>query len=181
MNESKVELMDRLRREGRWSEASKDKDETLRTLRSQGMTKAQAGEAAWKEMAEKYPPQAQAEAAAVNVRVQWLGEIPDSWPDLPDNASLAAEIAWVQSQRLRIVEERPNGSTVVRLDRARSPAPSMAALGWLETSIRSYAKFIDVAAKATAQQQDEQANIRRERMAIDEIRGLLVEMHEDED
>ncbi len=179
MNESKIQLTERLRAEGRWPEASKFKDTALADFRAKGMKRDEAGVAAWEAMADAYPPLPDAEAAAVNVRVQGLGEIPDSWPDLPDNASLAAEIAWVQSQRLRIVEERPNGSTVVRLDRARSPAPSMAALGWLETSIRSYAKFIDVAAKATAQQQDEQANIRRERMAIDEIRGLLAEMHQD--
>ncbi len=179
MNESKVELMDRLRREGRWSEASKDKDETLRTLRSQGMTKAEAGEAAWEAMAEKYPPQAQAEAAAVNVRVQGLGEIPASWPELADNSSLQAELAWVQSNRLRVVEEKSSGATRVYLARARSPAPSWAALSWLETSIRSYAKFADVVARSLKDEQDDQANIRRERMAIEEIRELLAEMHED--
>ncbi|MBU6387691.1 MAG: hypothetical protein KGS49_17230 [Planctomycetes bacterium] len=40
----------------------------------------------------------------------------------------------------------------------------------------AYAKFLDVAAKVTATQQDEQDMVRRERMAIDEIRGLLAEM-----
>jgi hypothetical protein len=35
---------------------------------------------------------------------------------------------------------------------------------------------VDVAAKVTATQQDEQDMVRRERMAIDEIRGLLAEM-----
>jgi hypothetical protein len=46
----------------------------------------------------------------------------------------------------------------------------------LETSIRAYAKYVDVAAKVTATQQDEQELVRRERMAIDEIRSLLAEM-----
>ena len=31
---------------------------------------------------------------------------------------------------------------------ASTPAPSMAALSWLETSIRSYAKYVDVVARA---------------------------------
>jgi hypothetical protein len=57
---------------------------------------------------------------------------------------------WVQAQRLRIVTEQASGATVVHLDRAGAPAPSWAALGWLETSIRSYAKFVDVAARATS-------------------------------
>ena len=47
MNESKIELTERLRREGRWPEASKFKDEALRKLRGDGMTKAEAGQAAW--------------------------------------------------------------------------------------------------------------------------------------
>jgi len=105
-----------------------------------------------------------------------LGQVPADWPELPPNASLAAEIAWVQAERLRIVEERPNGSIVVRLERARSPAPSWSALSWLETSIRSYAKYVEVAAKATSTAQDEQDMVRRERMALDEVRALLDEM-----
>ena len=136
-------------------------------------------EAAWAAMLEAYPPLPEAEAAAVNVRVQGLGEIPDSWPDLPDNASLAAEIAWVQSQRLRIVEEQSGGATSVDLGKALSPAPSWAALGWLETSIRSYAKYVGVAAKATAIADGEADVVRRERMAIEEVKRLLDEMRPD--
>ncbi len=113
-------------------------------------------------------------------RVQGLGDIPSAWPELPDNASLQAEIAWVQAQRLRIVEERVSGATHVHLERARSPAPSYAAIGWLETSIRSYAKYVEVAAKCSATQVDEQQSVRRERMKIEEIRELLDEMHQDD-
>ena len=113
-------------------------------------------------------------------RIQGLGDIPKGWPALPDNASLQAEVAWVQANRLVVVDERPSGSAHVHLDRARSPAPSWAALGWLETSIRSYAKYVEVAAKTTATQVDEQELVRRERMKIEEIRRLLDQMHRDE-
>jgi hypothetical protein len=65
---------------------------------------------------------------------------------------------------------------IVDLSKAMSPAPSWAALGWLETSIRAYAKFVDVAAKASASVEDERDMVRRERLAIDEIRSLLTEM-----
>ena len=98
---------------------------------------------------------------------------------MPANASLAAEIGWVQANRLRIVEERSSGTTVVELGRALSPAPSWAALGWLETSIRSYAKFVDVAAKTTASDDGEADVMRRERMAIEELRALLDEMRDE--
>ena len=56
MNESKIELTERLRREGRWSEASQFKDEVLKKLRSDGMTRADAAEQAWERMAAQYPP-----------------------------------------------------------------------------------------------------------------------------
>ena len=68
-------------------------------------------------------------------QIQGLGDIPASWPDLPDNASLAVEVGWVQAQRLRIVTAQASGATVVHLDRAGAPAPSWAALGWIETSM----------------------------------------------
>ncbi len=181
MSESKVELVDRLRREGRWSEASQFKDQVLRGLREEGMKRNEAGDEAWRQMAEQFPPLPEEEAAAasISVRVRGLGGLPDGWPDLPPNASLQAEIGWVQAYRLDMIEDTPGGATVVHLDRAGEPAPSKAAIGWLETSIRTFVKFIDVAAKVTAQQADEQDQVRRERMQIAEIEELLREMHED--
>jgi hypothetical protein len=56
MDESKIDLTERLRREGRWAEASKFKDETVKELRKEGMRRAEAGEQAWLRMAEAYPP-----------------------------------------------------------------------------------------------------------------------------
>ena len=66
---------------------------------------------------------------------------------------------------------------MVHLDRARSPAPSWAAIGCLETSIRAYSKYCDIVAKALKGEQDEQEMVRRERMQIDEMRDILKEMH----
>lgn len=110
--------------------------------------------------------------------IQGLSTIPKGWPELPANASLASEVAWVQANRLRIVNEQLGKPTRVDLASALSPAPSWAALGWLETSIRSYAKFVDVAAKASGADDGEQGLVRRERMAIEEVRSLLAEMEE---
>ena len=182
MNESRIELTERLRREHRWSAASRFKDEEIKRLRSEeGLSREDAKERAWQLMADEYPPLpvTELETETVSVRVQGLGTIPSSWPDLPDNAPLHMELAWGQSHRLLVVEERSPGVAVVHLDRSRSPAPSWAALSWLETSIRSYAKFVDILAKSLKDEQDEAADIRRERMQIDEIRELLAEMHQD--
>jgi hypothetical protein len=46
----------------------------------------------------------------------------------------------------------------------------------LETSIRSYAKFVEVAAKVASAPDDELQQAKRERMRIEEIRELLAEM-----
>jgi len=156
----------------------------MKDARKQGMSKADAQAWTYAELDRLHPPVVAGSVAALSASsgggpLRGLGDIPGDWPELPDNASLPAEIGWVQAQRLRIVEDQPSGATVVHLARARSPAPSWAALGWLETSIRSYAKFVDVVAKSLATQQDEATTVRRERLRIDEMREILAEMHED--
>ena len=95
--------------------------------------------------------------------------------DASANASLQAEIAWCQANRLRCVRETSD-RVVVDLSRALSPAPSYAALGWLETSIKTYAKFVELAAKATSTQDNLQADIRREIQSIEEVRKLMASM-----
>ena len=184
MNESKIAMTERLRREGRWDEATIFKDDALRDFRSKGMRRDEASEAAWEAMEQAYPPIAavaatadmQAEVATYT-RIHGLSEIPAGWPTLPPNATLQAEVSWVQANRLRCVRETSD-CVVVDLSRALSPAPSYATLGWLETSIKTYAKFVDVAAKATASQDGEQADIRREIQSIAEVRRILAEMLE---
>ena len=183
MNESKIALTERLRREGRWDAASKFKDDALRDFRAKGMKRDEASDAAWEAMEQAFPPTAAVASTtdiraeeAIDTRVQGLSEIPAGWPQLPANAALASEIAWVSANRLRVRD-----GIGVDLSRALSPAPSYAALSWLETSILFPSKFADISVKATAQQDDEREHVRREKMAIEEIRALLAEMLEDQD
>lgn len=105
--------------------------------------------------------------------VSGLGDLPAEWGQLPANASLQSEIAWVSANRLRV-----RSGSGVDLSRALSPAPSYSALSWLETSILFPSKFADISVKATAGQEDEREGIRREKLAIEEIRSLLAEMLE---
>lgn len=109
----------------------------------------------------------------VDMGVSGLGDMPADWPTLPANAQLQVEISWVSANRLRV-----RSGSGVDLSRALSPAPSYSALSWLETSILFPSKFADISVKATAQQDDEWEGIRREKLAIEEIRGLLAEMLE---
>ena len=158
----KVTVKRRLEAEGRWADIEPVRDDMMRAARKERrMSKTDAQEWVYAELDRMYPPPVPSpdrlpgdgSAQAVprdDGQIRGLSDLPTDWPDLPANASLSSEVGWVQANRLRIVEDQASGATSVHLDRALSPAPSWAALGWLETSIRSYAKFVDVAAKATA-------------------------------
>ena len=187
-------MTQRLQREGRWKDIEPERNEMMKLARKQGMSKLDAQAWVYSELDRMYPPpvpssdkmsddgNAQGPSPRDDGQIRGLSDIPTGWPELPANASLSVEVSWVQANRLRIVADQASGSTsVVHLDQALSPAPSWAALGWLETSIRSYAKYVDVAAKATAIDDGEAAVMRHERMALDEVLRLLDEMIEDDD
>ena len=175
----------RLQRDGRWAEVEPIRNRLIKECRQQGMSKPDAQAWTYSELDRLYPPLETEWTAgsdyhlgsAVGGNVTGLSDIPASWGELPANASLQAEVSWVQANRLRCVRETPD-CVVVDLSRALSPAPSYATLGWLETSIKTYAKFVDVAAKATAIQDGEAAEIRREIQSIEEVRRLLASMLE---
>ena len=56
MNESKIELTERLRKEGFWAEASKRKDDKVKEFRAEGLSRREAGQKAWEWLAIEYPP-----------------------------------------------------------------------------------------------------------------------------
>ena len=194
-----LEITRTWQRDGRWSAVEPIRDELMREARRSGLDKEAARTEVYAKLLELFPQAIQggseeseaggganlpqlidgASGSGTHARdeaaVTGLDRVPESWPALPPNASLGAEIQWVQANRLVIVRESGDRTTV-DLSKAMTPAPSWSALGWLETSIRAYAKFVDVAAKASATLEDERETTRRERIAIDEIRGLLAEM-----
>jgi len=200
--ETRAQASNRWVLEGRRWEADTFRKDVIRQCRSAGMTREQASEHAWKACMAKFPPHGVApsviesdpepvsqaetirpEPVAVSPAppkddgsVSGLADLPPGWPELPANAQLQVEIAWVTANRLRVRD-----GSGVNLSKALSPAPSYSALSWLETSILFPAKFADISVKATAQQDDEREFIRREKMAIEEIRGILGEMLEAKD
>lgn len=187
-------------RDGRWSEVEPIRDQLMREARRSGLGKESAREEVYTKLLEMFPQATQppqtnegseaggganlagsddGASGATHARsgeaVTGLSSIPEDWPDLPANVTLAQEVQWVQANRLRLVRETQHG-TEVDLRKAMTPAPSWSALGWLETSIRAYSKFVDVAAKASASAEDEREMVKREKLAIEEVRGLLAEM-----
>lgn len=194
------EITKRLQREGRWKgQAEQARDDMMADCKDQFGSKEAAQQWVYSELDRMYPPKAEipirignsdvspliptkaiSETASDTGQIQGLSDLPKGWPELPANASLSTEIGWVQANRLFMVTEAPGKATRVRLGKASTPAPSRAALGWLETSIRSYAKYVDVVAKASTGAEDEGAVMRRERRSVDEVRALLQEMQEAE-
>ena len=187
----------RLQREGRWKDIEPERNEMMKLARKKFKTKEDRQHWVYSELDRLYPPIELENAEVVDKcertlpysnrsgvggdsgSIQGLGDIPDGWPELPANSSLATEVGWVQANRLRVIEERSGAATLIHLDRALSPAPSRATLGWLETSVRSYSKYVDVAARATSTDDGEAAVMRRERMALEDVCGLLEEMRAD--
>lgn len=196
----KVTLKKRLEAEGRWGSVEPLRDQMMREARKGGVGKEEAQDWVYGELERLYPPlqpvvivaETQADTETVNGEGvsfatadgvesaparprEGFGALPADWPALPDNAPLPVELGWVQAQRLWIVEERQQGQSIVRLSRASAPAPSRAALGWLDTAIRNPAKWADICAKGLGQQELETDIVKRERRGIDEVRALLAE------
>ena len=111
MNETKIELTERLRAEGRWAEASNFKETARADFRAKGMGRQEAVEAAWEAMAEAYPPlpvaAVPADPGAPEAAATDASPIP--WPDLPTVGDFGDEVKWVHSQYIRIIEETPRG------------------------------------------------------------------------
>ena len=162
----------RLQRDGRWAEVEPVRDRMIKECRKQGMSKPDAQAWTYSELDRLYPPLETDRTAGSDPQlgsaeggfVTGLSDIPEGWPTLPANAS---------ANRLRVRD-----GSGVDLSKALSPAPSYSALSWLETSILFPSKFADISVKATAQQDDEREHIRREKLAIEEVRAILAEMLE---
>jgi hypothetical protein len=129
MLESKIVLTERLRREGRWGEASKFKENTVNELRAGGMKRAEAVEEAWSSMADAFPPllggkQPVDTGDPAKELPTSAGPIP--WCDLPTEGNFDDEVRWVHQQYILIVEDSSCGR-VIQWDRATTKPPSIGA------------------------------------------------------
>jgi hypothetical protein len=132
MKESKIEITSRLRREGRWAEASRFMDTVRAEARKAGLKRAEAAEHAWYEVAKAYPPMEQAEPDddtaddLLDCIVAAAGREVDEWEaahevELPDKArdALVGSVvayAWVRG----LTADNP----VLALARRRIAGPS---------------------------------------------------------
>jgi hypothetical protein len=175
-------VVKRLQGEGRWfGEIENERNDMMREARKvRKLSKVDAQLQVYADLDAKYPriiPRPDETEPAEDppeAGVPGLGALPEDWPTLPANATLQADVSWVIANRLLV--HKGDG---VDLSRALAPAPSYAALSWLETSILFPSKFADISVKATSQAADEHEHVQRERLAIADIRSLLAEMVDD--
>ncbi|MGA2035587.1 MAG: hypothetical protein ABSG68_25340 [Thermoguttaceae bacterium] len=180
MTESKIELTERLRREGRWAEASRLKDTALADFRAKGMKRDEAAEAAWAAMAEAYPPlpvaEGPADPAAGAPEAMTTDAPPIPWSDLPTEGDFDEEVRWVHQQYILIIEETPHGR-VIHWERARKKPPSTGACSlarWAADNRTAFYK--DLLPKTMAKpslNQEEEANLREAEMRAEEIEAVL--------
>ena len=170
----------RLQKRSDWPEIARERNWRIKEARADGLLRPEAQQRAYEELDRRYPgsspePETPAQTPPGDQEsgVSGLSDLlPSSWPTLPASASLQADVQWVAANRLTVLV-RPG---VVDLSRALVPAPSYSALDWLDTALSFPAKFADVRMKATQHQEDEREHVRRERLAIEDTRGLLAEM-----
>lgn len=130
MQESKIEVTDRLRGEGRWEEASKYKDDAVKRLRAEGMPAKEAREAAWCEMSKKYQA---SDAPQESFAVSDLKDLDAAQITALANAPLdyAGDVVWVYRHM-----ENPHV--------ALTDAPSLAAWGLLKYARGNKQRYYEV-------------------------------------
>jgi hypothetical protein len=95
MTESKITATDRLRKEGRWEEASLWRDKKRKTLREEGQPRTEANDASWQAMIEQFPPlPATLEEPSEAVELLDLG----NYDDQPD---LSRDVLWTYENLAR--------------------------------------------------------------------------------
>jgi hypothetical protein len=178
VNESKIELTERLRREGRWSEASLFKDAELRKLRSDGMVKTDASDEAWRRMAAKYPllearsmPTTTAPPALPSLGTE-SNNLDDTLFDFDGDSlppDVIRDVNWVYAN-------------IANRQTKPEDAPGPGAWGLLQWARKYQVKFYEtLLPKAmAAKRPEDDENIRQEKKSIDQIRAILKKMAEDE-
>lgn len=177
LKESKIDLTDRLRREGRWAEASAFKDEVIREMRSFGHDRISAKEKGWEEMERLFPPL----PPAVEEEGPEAEEGSEEFPAVDEEAveamldradkgvsavDLFGDIRWVYSQ-LENKRVRPD------------QAPSAGAWSLLLWARKYQSRFFEqLLPKALAKSPDDDEGVKREKRRVEEIEAMLEKLLE---
>jgi hypothetical protein len=166
MKESKITLTHRLQREDRWDEASLFKDNHIAQLRAEGKPRKEAQQAAWEEMASRFPPQPSESGPVV------MEALPIEWADHLSSSSddFVGDVMWVYS-RLGLSNVQPED------------APSAGAWSLLRWAKRHEDRFFEqtlpkVMAKSPKTLSDSEEELAdKEKQSITELENLLSGNH----
>ena len=159
MAESKITATDRLRKEGRWEEASLWRDDKRKQLRAEGHTKAKANEASWQAMTEAFPPlPTTPDEPSDTVELLDLDNY-DSQPDM------SRDILWVYEN-------------LARKGVAAEDAPGLGAWGLLQWARKFSNRFFEQVlpkARAVEKEAEEDINRKEDEEQIDDIHKLIAD------
>jgi hypothetical protein len=191
MTESKIELTERLRREGREDEAKRFRETVIKECRAAGMKRDEAREHAWGEMAKAYPPLPIAEQNPVEPVTGTLGaaepegprggngKADPTSPGLPED-----DLIDVDALLERVGDGQPPDlardtvwayENLANRNARPEDAPSLGAWSLLQWARRYKNRFFEmVLPKAMATRPNEgEEMVRRERKSIEEIERIL--------
>jgi len=182
--ESKLICTQRLKKEGRWEEATLFKDEVLRELHEQKIWGAKARDLAWQELMRMFPPlppkeeepqekkmSAESKACAEAESSALPAIEAEAMEKMLENVSpidLPGDIRWVYSQ----LENKG-----VRPDQAPS-AGAWSLLGWARKYQSRF--FEQLLPKSLAKASDDDVAVKREKRRIEEIEAILERLAEQE-
>ena len=159
MAESKITATDRLRREGRWEEASLWRDDMRKQLRAEGHTKAKANEASWQAMIEAFPPLSTSPDETSDTMELLDLDNYDSQPDM------SRDILWVYEN-------------LARKGVAAKDAPGLGAWGLLQWARKFSNRFFEQVlpkARAVEKEAEEDINRKEDEEQIDDIHKLIAD------
>jgi|GEM_PF-1607722 len=160
MTESKITATDRLRREGRWEEASLWRDNKRKQLRAEGKSKTDANDASWQAMIDEFPPLPQE-------------EVPSDEPSAPmelldidcndDRPDMSRDILWVYEN---LIQKSVNAED----------APSLGAwalLQWARMNRNRFFEQVLPKAKATEKEAAADRDRQEDEAQVEEIHKLI--------
>jgi len=199
MAESKIEFINRVRREKRWPEVNAFLDSTIvdetKKLKDAGLkaNRSKVADESWKRTMAAFPPLrpgAKSTPSVVEVASPVSGEsaegtspgdvelspLPAAWGELAETAPFDVEVEWVHQNRVLVVEERDSAKSLLHWERARKPAPSYGAVNLMEFAATNRKGFMDIVKSVKPGSGSDEENVRREKTSIEEIRKILEEL-----
>ena len=142
MTESKIVATDRLRKDGRWAEASIWRDQKRKQLRAEGQTRAESNEAAWDAMRKQFPPLPPSKKTGPTPIVR-DPVFKEKFMELPVSCPVEDLLNWIAAHPAMGRLKRDGGERVQLIVSDLEGAPSRIAVNELQSFVNRPEKFIE--------------------------------------